>query len=223
MKISPRSSRAFTIVEVLIAMAMFSLVMVAIYSTWTAILRASSVGQKAAAAVQRSRIAIKAVEDALFTAQMFGENARFYSFITDTKDENLHYLSCTSRLPPTFPGSGMFGDQIVRRVTFEVVPGEDGTNNLVMSQIPSLVITNEMVSPYPITLVRDVSLFFLEFWNPQKSEWASDWLATNQLPKMMRVTIGWGHFNNSSEPVDIVTRTIALPGSTVMGDINRPQ
>ncbi len=219
-----RSAVAFTLVEVLTAIAIFSLVILSIYSTWNAILRATKVGLDTAASVQRSRVAVKAVEDALFTAQMYGENGRFYSFLSDTKDENFHFLSLTSRLPPTFPGSGMFGDQIVRRVTFEVVPGEGRTNNLVMSQINPYVITNEDITPYPITLVRDCSLFFIEFWNMQKSEWASDWLATNQLPRMMRVTIGWGHSpQNQNEPADIVTRTIALPGAVVMGELNRPQ
>ena len=68
---------AFTLLEVMVAMAIFSFVMVAIYSSWTAILRGTKSGLDAAARVQRARIAIKAVEDTLLTAQFFGgENAR---------------------------------------------------------------------------------------------------------------------------------------------------
>src|SRR5260370_33784614 len=48
---------AFTLVEILIALGIFSIVLAAIYSSWTAILRASKAGLEAAAAVQRARIA----------------------------------------------------------------------------------------------------------------------------------------------------------------------
>jgi prepilin-type N-terminal cleavage/methylation domain-containing protein len=51
------SYAAFTLVEILIALGILSMVLAAIYSSWTAILRASKVGLEAAAAVQRARIA----------------------------------------------------------------------------------------------------------------------------------------------------------------------
>ncbi len=224
-KVRHSSIKAFTLVEIIIAMFIFSIVMVAIYSSWTAILRGSKVGLDAAAKVQRARIAVKAVEDALLTAQFFGgENTRYYNFITDTKDENFHYLTFVSKLPPeNFPGSGMFDPGAPRRVTFEIVPDNDGKNQLIMTQIPMLAVTNDIIQPYPITLVRDCSLFYLEFWDTVKGYWAAEHVDTNSLPKMMRVTIGWGNYKNSSEPEEIVTRTIALPGSTVPPQINRPQ
>ena len=222
---SPKSRglRAFTLVEVLIALGIFSFVIVAIYSSWTAIVRATKTGLDAAASAQRGRIAIRAIEDALLTAQVYGENMRFYSFVTDTKDENIHYMSCVSKLPQSFPGGGFFNEGEVRRVSFEVQSGDDGTNNLVMTQIQPMVITNESIKPYAITLVRDCSLFYLEFWDAQKNIWAAEWLATNQLPKMMRVTVGWGTVKGSSEPAEIVTRRVALPGSIVPTEIHKPQ
>ena len=51
---SPRISsarRGFTLVEILMAMAIFALVLTAIYATWTAILRGSRVGLEVAAQV----------------------------------------------------------------------------------------------------------------------------------------------------------------------------
>src|SRR5205814_2813945 len=50
----PRS-RGFTLVEILVAIGILALVLAAIFSSWTAILRASKTGLDAAAAVQRSR------------------------------------------------------------------------------------------------------------------------------------------------------------------------
>jgi len=65
------SNRAFTLVEILVAIGIFSMVLAAIYSTWTAILRASKVGLEAAAAVQRARIAGRTIEETLGSVQCF--------------------------------------------------------------------------------------------------------------------------------------------------------
>src|SRR5512147_553777 len=62
---------AFTLIEIMIAIGIFSLVLAAIYSSWTAILRASKTGLEVAAAVQRSRIAVRMLEDSLGSAQSF--------------------------------------------------------------------------------------------------------------------------------------------------------
>jgi len=55
----------FTLVEILVALGIFSLVLAAIYSSWTAILRASKVGTEAAAAVQRARMTGRTIEEFL--------------------------------------------------------------------------------------------------------------------------------------------------------------
>ena len=70
---SERSRAAFTLVEVMVAMAIFGLVMVAIYPSWTAILRGSKVRLTAAAEAQRSRVAVRAVREALTSAQLYGK------------------------------------------------------------------------------------------------------------------------------------------------------
>jgi len=44
---------AFTIVEILLAIAIFSMVLAAIYASWSSILRGSRIGLTAAAEVQR--------------------------------------------------------------------------------------------------------------------------------------------------------------------------
>ncbi|MGI8967223.1 MAG: PulJ/GspJ family protein [Limisphaerales bacterium] len=211
---------AFTIIEILLALAIFMLVLFAIYASWTTILRSSKAALIAAAEAQRSRIAMRAIEDALLTAQLFAENAAYYSFETDTSDENLHYLSFTARLPASFPGSGMFGDAVMRRISFAAQPGADKENDLVMTQFPLLLMTNAEVQPYPIILAKDVSLFILEFWNPQTSEWMADFKATNQLPQMMRVTLGVGHSRlHPQEPEDVISRIIAMPSTILMGSM----
>src|SRR6266478_8889824 len=129
------STRAFTLVEILIAIGILAMVLTAIFSSWTAILRASKVGLDAAAAVQRARIVMRTLEDSLLCAQSFGgQNQRYYGFIAENGSEAS--LSFVSRLPESFPRNRKFGDLHVRRVTFSVEPGPESGRQLVLRQQP---------------------------------------------------------------------------------------
>ena len=117
MKIVPAANRAFTLIEILLALSIFLLVMVGIYSVPAGILRGTAVGLQAAADGQRARVAMATLEDAIVTAQIYTENIRYYSFVADTS-EKFPFLGFTSRLPADFPGSGLFGDDVVRLMAF---------------------------------------------------------------------------------------------------------
>jgi len=207
-------SRAFTLLEVMIAIMIFAMVLTAIYATWMGILRGTKAGVAAAAEVQRSRIAIRALEDAFLSAVMFTENSKHYYFVAESSGD-MAGISMVSRLPASFPGVGPYGDQIVRRVTFSTRPGKDGGQELWMSQFPMLLNTNGTTTPYSLPLARDVSLFNLDFWDMRKSEWLSEWINTNQLPRLVRITLGLGKVHG--KPQDVVTRVVALPSFSVSG------
>ena len=57
-----RDQSAFTLIEVLIALSIFALIITGIYTSWTAIHRATRIGLEAAAEAQRKRIAMRALE-----------------------------------------------------------------------------------------------------------------------------------------------------------------
>src|SRR5438876_11514414 len=97
--------RAFTLVEIMIAVAVFAAVMIAIYSSWSAILRGSRIGQEAAAEAQRSRVAVRALENSLMSLQMFLANIKYYYF-TATPGANLPRLGSFAIRPNAFPGIG---------------------------------------------------------------------------------------------------------------------
>ena len=202
---------AFTLLEILVAVSLFMLIMGAILGCWKAVVNGTKIGIEAAAAAQRARIGIRTIEDALSTSEISTANLDYYSFLADTS-EKFAALSLTSRLPDSFPGSNLFGDNVVRRVTFTVEKGANNENDLVMTQSPLLVVPSIDNQPYPIVLARDVSFFKLEFWSPKENDWMTEFLATNQFPKMIRVTLGVGHSSqNPNIPYELVTRTVAMP------------
>jgi prepilin-type N-terminal cleavage/methylation domain-containing protein len=205
-----KSTSAFTLVEIMIALVIFSTVIIAMYSTWTAILRSTKVGRNAAADVQRERIAVRALEEAILSVQMFQENIRYYSFEADTSSD-FAALSFVARLPKSFPRSGNFGDQAVRRVTFAVQAGKDSRSELVLRQRPILFEPNGDEDENPLVLARDVKVFTVEFLGPRSQDWEPEWLYTNQLPRKMRFSLAFGSASRSTaEPGELITRLISL-------------
>ena len=211
-----------SLIEVLIAIGILALVMTAIYASWAAVLRASKVGNTAADEVQRMRIARQALEQSLASAVLYAGNPRLYSFIADTTDEKFALLSFVAHLPQDFPGGGMFPNQPLRRVTFAVQPGTNqGPPPLVLRQTSLLTPTNSPVEEaYTLTLSRHLAVFSMEFWSTNLNDWDAEWLATNQVPKMMRVTLGFGGEGKaSSAPAILVSSVISPGGQGVMRDL----
>jgi type II secretion system protein J len=209
---------AFTLIEVMLAIAIFSLVMGAIYSSWMLIVRATKVGQEATAQVQRQRIAVRTIENALTCIQSFQASLSYYTFIVQNGDEPL--LSFTARLPDDFPRNGRFGDFNLRRVTFTVETGPNSEKDLVLRQNPILMDMDKDEQALPLVLARNVKGFNVECWDTTANDWSDEWDNTNQIPTMVRFTLALGVNKNDNifgdaGPQLAVTRVVDIPSITV--------
>ena len=208
---------AFTLVEIMIAIGLLSLVLAAIYSSWTAILRSSKTGLDAAASAQRARITIRVLEDSLGSAQSFAANLPYYYFAAENGDSPV--LSFVARLSKSFPRSGKFGDLDVRRVTYSIEAGPDGSRQLVLRQNPLVMDPDKDEKDYPIVLAKNVKGLDMQFWDSNKNppEWVDTWEGpkTNQLPKMIMLTLKLADSPLSSRITEELTRFISIPSMTV--------
>jgi prepilin-type N-terminal cleavage/methylation domain-containing protein len=210
--------RAFTLIEIMIAVTIFTLVLAAIYSSWTLILRAAKVGREAAAQVQRQRIAVQTIENALTCAQSFQASSRYYTFIVQNGNEPL--LSFAARLPDDFPRGGRFGGFNLRRVTFTVEAGPNSEKDLVLRQNPILMDIDQDEQDHPLVLARNVKDFTVECWDTTENDWSDQWDNTNQIPTMARFTLVLGGNKSDNDfsgtgPELTVTRVVATPAITV--------
>jgi len=220
-----QSRSAFTLVEIMIAIGIFSLVLASIYSSWTSILRASKTGLDVAASVQRSRIALRMIEDSLGSAQSFAINLQYYYFLAENGNEAA--LSFVARLDKSFPRSGKFGDLDVRRLTFTVERGPDGTSQLVLRQSPLLMEPDADEKQHPIVLAKNVKAFEMQFFDTNKTppDWVDEWKEgkTNQLPKMVMITLKVADNPHSHGAQEEITRIISIPAVTVQRIWQMPQ
>jgi type II secretion system protein J len=210
----------FTLIEILVAIGIFSMVLAAIYSTWTAILRSSKVGLEAAAAVQRARIASRTIEETLGSVQSFALNQAYYAFVSENGSEAS--LSFVSRLSPSFPRSGKFAGLDVRRVTFSL-ESRGGERDLVLRQTPLLMEIDKDEKNYPLVLARNVKEFKTEFWDNRQQDWIDEWKQTNQIPVLVKVTLKLADNAFSSEVRQQVSRIVSLPSVTVQPGWQAPR
>jgi type II secretory pathway pseudopilin PulG len=209
----PARPRAFTLVEILLAITIFMMMMGSIMACWKAVVSGTETGERTAAMAQRARITMRELEDSLNNMDVKA-NSPYYSFIADTSDPRFAALSFSARLPREFLGSDYYGDYVMRRVTFDVEkdPNENNKLNLVMSQYPVLAIPSEQYPPKAIVLARDVSAFVLEFWSPKDNDWLTDFSKTNEVPPMIRITLGTGHSaRDATIPFEVIQRVVRPP------------
>jgi type II secretory pathway component PulJ len=209
-RVTSRRGTAFTILEVMIAIGIFAMVITAIYATWMSIIKGSRAAQKAAASVQRSRIAMNALEASFRSMQLFESNRTNYLFLADNSGD-LASVSMVTQLSPAIPGFGVHRGLGVSRITFSVQDNE-GSSDLVMTHAPILVDTNNPLTPaYSAVLARDVTSFMVQFWDRQQQEYVDEWLYTNMLPQKVVISLATGKKTSGSRtPEDFVVREVTV-------------
>lgn len=220
-RINSNCRRAFTLVEIMVALAIFSIVVAAIYSTWMLLLHASATGQEAAAQAQRERIAIRTIEDSLTCVQSFQASMKYYTFDVTNGDEP--FFSYTAHVPAVFPRNGKFIDPAtgrdfsLRRLTFQLEPGADSEKDLVLRQNPVLMDMDADEQNYPLILAHNVKSFAIECWDTNQAAFVSEWDYTNSIPSLVRVelTFAGNTDTGGSVPDTSIVRDIAIPSSTL--------
>jgi general secretion pathway protein J len=226
MRFSTQSrNRGFTLIEIMMALAIFGLVLATIYACWTLIIKSAQLGLEASARIQRERIALRTIEEALCCVRSFQADLQHYGFVAEEGDGGM--LSFVAQLPESFPRGGRFGDFDVRRVSFTLESGADSQSELVLRQNPILMEMDQDERDHPLVLAKGVDKMEFEFWDDRKKDWVEEWTATNQLPKMIKLTLGFVRQNlrasTTSFPVhEEVSRIIQLPSIMVPTAIQRP-
>jgi prepilin-type N-terminal cleavage/methylation domain-containing protein len=209
------SRAAFTLLEIMVAITLLGMILFAIYASWMGIIKAKTVTETVTAQSQRTRITMHTLQDALVCACMFNANPQYYTFVAGGTEE-FSSLSFTARLPKSFPRSGKFGDLDVRRLSFTIESSRDSGRQLVLRQSPILTDIDKDEDNFPLVLAKNVKEFKVEFTDPKSGDWISDWPATNQLPRKVRVQLALGNADSfSSQPSDVLVGTVAIAAQAV--------
>jgi type II secretion system protein J len=206
---------AFTLIEIMLAMAIFAIALAAIYAIWSLIIHGSKTGIEAAARAQRERIAVRTIEETLGSVRSFAADLDHYSFVLENGPQAT--LSFVARLPASFPRGGKFGDFDVRRVMFSLENLPDGKRALTLRQWPVLMDIDQDEQEHPLVLAKNVKDFIIEAWDARQEDWIDTWEQTNQIPALLKVSLTFNAPGDDpyAKPIEAVTRVMALPSVTV--------
>jgi prepilin-type N-terminal cleavage/methylation domain-containing protein len=209
----PSRPGAFTLVEMMIAVAIFSIIVGAIYSTWLLIAKSSRVAQETTAQLQRQRIAVQTLDDSLSCIQSFQASLQYYYFVVQNGDHPL--LSFTARVPGGFARNSRFGEFNLRRLTYTVETGSDGKTDLVLRQNPILMNLDADEQGTPLILASSVKQFTVECLDTNVG-WVTEWLDTNSIPALVRYSLVLG--GDGATPTLGVTNVVKMQ-STMMPSV----
>lgn len=215
----------------MVALAVFTMVIAAIYATWALIMRATQVGEDTAQQAQRQRVVFRAIGDAIMGVESFQASQNYYWF--KLANGNTPFLSFVAHLPETYPRNNKFVgeasgvdakgnihtlDASSRRVTFSLAAGSGGEQDLVLRQNPILLDMDQDEQKYPLVLARNIKEFTVEWWGTNAENevgWFKDWddKQTNSIPRMLRIHLVMGaNVARGKEAPDFsATRIYAVP------------
>ena len=189
MRHAPRSA-GFTLLEVMTTVAIVSLVLVMVYSCWSAVLNATESSSVAVQNTHRERMTLQALDE-VFSGVAWYEHHASGPVHLDTTGA-FSQLSIISRVPPDFWGARHLGAYPLRRIEFLAEPSADGAHQLVMIQQPLLSVTNGSPKIHRTVLLPRVETFTLEVREDTRpiTPWEPNWNGANGLPADARVSLG---------------------------------
>ena len=220
-----KKQAAFTLVEAIVSVAVFSIVLAMVYGVFFSLARSTVAGAEATVEIQRQRIALKTIEDSLSGLVYYEQSKEQYSFLADTTIFEYPSISFVSRVPPDFLGNKEFGSQRLRRITFQVEDDEDLGRSLVMYQeaLMQPINTQDIREPKRWVLGPNLDTFFFVFWSTINNEWVSEWTETNSVPSRLKFELAFkGADGEAARIEEIQKREIVVFSESITQAMQNP-
>lgn len=205
----PARQNGFTLLEVLLALTILSLLVLAIGVTWSSGLRGWRRGGSVADSVQRQRVVTETISElarSLFFVS-FGRDTELRGTHDETEGDTISFVTGSELLIPAEMQS-LAG---LRRVTIGLQRTEFGRTYLGIQDSSALAPEDSAVGTNQWrVLSADVSGFAVRYYNWRLGEWSDDWTLPRIYASQLEFTIAFGGQDEQSPPV-IVRRQVDLP------------
>jgi len=200
----------FTLVEVLLAVTILSLVMVGVYGIWSASLKAWKRGGEATEVFQRQRVVMETLTQLAQSAVYFGASPELYAIIGAKNPglgDSVSFVTASDAFLPPSEGN----DIGMRRVIISLERDDYQRTYLAIVNQPALSVKDSSKQELQAHVVSmDVSGFFVRYLDPRDGDWYEKWEDPNVIPSAMEFTVVFGQPGDQIPSVT-VTRAIDLP------------
>jgi type II secretory pathway pseudopilin PulG len=212
-----RGQAAFTLLEIILAVTMLALVVVAVYGTWNVALKAWKRGTDISETFQRQRIVLDTLSELAKSISYFHSQADLY--VVDgvhgqNGDDSVSFVTASDVLLPQSESlaTGM------RRVTISMQRDSRGAPYLAIINEPALGVQDDPSAQTLHVLSADVTGFYVRYRNPRDGTWTEEWAESSYVPSAMEFTLVFGGRDASTPPV-VVTRAVELPAALFAGGL----
>jgi general secretion pathway protein J len=211
----------FTLVEVLLAVTILSLVIVGVYGVWSASLKAWKRGGEATEVFQRQRVVMETLTQLAESAVYFAASPDLYAIIGAKNPglgDSVSFVTASDAfLPPSEAN-----DIGMRRVTISMEQDEYHRTYLAIVNQPALTVKDNSKQELQAHVVSmDVSGFAIRYLDPRDGNWYDKWEDANVIPSAMEFTVVFGQPGDQIPPVT-VTRAIDLPVADFIAHATNP-
>lgn len=206
--------RAFTLLEVMLAVTILGLVMTAVYATWSAAISAWKRSSTLSAAFQRERVVMDTLTELASSMVYFPSSKELYR-VDGTHDavtgDAVSFITSSDILLPQSE-SWLAG---MRRVTIALQRDEEGDPILAILNTVALSSANTASEYQSHVLSADVSGFQVRYRNPVDDTWQDKWDESRFIPSAIQFTVAFGGSDRLTPPV-IVTRAVDVPAARLV-------
>lgn len=204
-------SRAFTLVEIMLATTLLALVMTIVLGIWSTSLTGWKRGMAVTEDLQRGRVVLDALTE-LASAMVFSPANQGLYEVRGTTDLNqgskVSFVTASEYL--LLPGeAGIAG---LRRVTLALDRDPRGKLYLALTSGPALDAEAGDVEPFRRAISADVIFFRVRYRDPRDTAWSDEWRHPNLLPSAVEFTVAFGTGDRKVAPV-IITRAVDVPAA----------
>lgn len=181
---SRKSEDGFTLLEVLIAVALLALLSAALYGTYFSVIRGSETARERTEPLRDARVTLDLLRRELSSVYYRKSNARL-QFIVEDRDNFGKPASVLYFTALTVPRPGSVPSSDVMAARYRLV--RDDKDKLLLSRETQDLYLDLKTRPYPLT--GEIEGFLIECYNGK--DWVRSWdtRLNGNLPKAVRVTL----------------------------------
>lgn len=224
-----RGRRAFTLLELIVAMVVFVIIMSIAYRSFTGSIRAWRRGTEVLEGIKHGTYALDHLVVALNSCVFFADDRQSYGFILDKNNSTLpaDSISWVTASQAFVPHDLPFQHGPKRIRVFIDRDFETGDDALFAEFSPVIAPLDEenVFEPIPVLISREVQGLEVLIYDEEEEDWVEEWEDESIVPERIQITLFVASDNDSEEPIEfqrvikISTAKNRLKGPTSGGQV----